>query len=251
MSEEGPGRLAPGIGGGHGRRSRPAADARFIARSLLFSSPLVFGALHRPQRGQERVGPGTELVIDGFPRSGNTFALVAFEVAQPAPVRVAHHTHASAQVVAAARSGLPVILTVRRPIDAVVSHCQYYAEVSMTTALLTYLVFYRRCLPFRDRVVAATFDEITSDMGGVIDRTNARFATAFARFDHTEENVARCFELIEAQVPEERFGEARERVLPRPTEARESGRAELRARYERLPAVLRRRADALYRAYLP
>ena len=192
----------------------------------------------------------TELVIDGFPRSGNTFALVAFELAQPSRVRVAHHTHAAAEVVTAARWGLPVILTIRQPVDAIVSHCQYYSEVSMTTALLTYLVFYRRCLRYRDRVIVASFEQITGDMGQVIDRTNARFGTRFERFEHTEENVARCFEVIEAQVPEERFGAARDSVLPLPSESREHGRSELRDRYERLPGMLRQRATELYHAYL-
>ena len=40
----------------------------------------------------------TELVIEAFPRSANTFATVAFQLSQPAPVRVAHHLHAPAQV---------------------------------------------------------------------------------------------------------------------------------------------------------
>jgi hypothetical protein len=132
----------------------------------------------------------------------------------------------------------------------VVSHCQYYSEVSMGTALLTYIVFYERCLRVRDRVVVASFEEITRDMGAVIDRTNERFGCHFARFEHTEENVARCFELIEAEVPEERFGAARESVLPRPTASRERGRAELRDHYERLPRMLRERALRLYHAYV-
>ena len=196
-----------------------------------------------------RISPPTELVIEGFQRSGNTFAVAAFELAQSRTVTLAHHTHASAQVLTAAARGLPTILTVRRPIDAIVSHCQYYAEVSMTTALVTYVVYYSRCLAVRDKVVVASFEQITSDMGEVIDRANEAFGTSFDRFDHTEENVARCFEVIGGQVQEARFGATREMVLPVPNAAREAQRPELRRRYERLPRLLRRRADELYSRY--
>ncbi len=188
----------------------------------------------------------TQIVIEGFPRSGNTFAQVAFESAQRKPVSVAHHTHAAGQVLVAARRGVPTILTLRRPIDAVISHSQYYAGVSMATALISYVIYYTRCLAVRDKVVVATFDQITSDFGAVIDKVNAKFHTDFERFEHTEENVARCFEVIDSQVSEQKFGSARERVLPRPTQSRERDRPELRDRYARLPGALRRRADRLY-----
>ena len=36
----------------------------------------------------------TELVIEGFPRSANTFAVLAFDYAQPDDVKLAHQLHA-------------------------------------------------------------------------------------------------------------------------------------------------------------
>jgi hypothetical protein len=63
----------------------------------------------------------TELLIDGFPRSGNTFAVVAFQLAQPSPVRISHHIHSSAHMIAAAKRGTPIVVTVREPEDAVLS----------------------------------------------------------------------------------------------------------------------------------
>jgi hypothetical protein len=51
----------------------------------------------------------TRLVIDGFPRSANNFALTAFLFAQAEMVNVSHHMHAPAQVMAAARKNLPTL----------------------------------------------------------------------------------------------------------------------------------------------
>ena len=46
-------------------------------------------------------------------------------------------------------------------------------------------------------MVVADFEEITTDFGVVIDRLNAKFSTAFDRFEHDPEHVATVFEIIE------------------------------------------------------
>ena len=63
--------------------------------------------LARRRKGRAVVGPDTELVIEGFPRTANTFAVFAFQTAQARPVRVAHHLHAPIQVTVAARRPPP------------------------------------------------------------------------------------------------------------------------------------------------
>jgi hypothetical protein len=54
----------------------------------------------------------TQLVIEGYPRLGNTFAVVAFLQAQKEDVRIAHHLHAPAQVIRAARWRIPTIVLI-------------------------------------------------------------------------------------------------------------------------------------------
>ena len=46
------------------------------------------------------VADDTEAVIDGFTRSACVFAAVAFQQAQPHPVRLAHLLHASSHLMA-------------------------------------------------------------------------------------------------------------------------------------------------------
>lgn len=151
----------------------------------------------RMRKGRAVVGPGTEIVIEGFPRTGNTFAVFAFQWAQERPVRVAHHLHAPAQVSVAADMGLPVLLLIRPPDDAIVSSVMWWPHVTAADALPAYANFYERLLPLRDACVVGRFEEVTSDMGAVIDRVNARYGTAFDRFEHTPENVEACYALID------------------------------------------------------
>src|SRR5919108_5935171 len=60
------------------------------------------------------IRPDTELVIEGFGRSASSYAVVCLELAQDREVRSAHHTHAAAQVVKAARLRMPTLVIVKK-----------------------------------------------------------------------------------------------------------------------------------------
>jgi hypothetical protein len=133
----------------------------------------------------------TDVLIEGFPRSANTFTVAAFATAQPHPVRIAHHLHAPGHVVAAVRRGVPALVLIREPEDAVLEFARIKPALTIAQALRGYVRFYQPLLPYRDRFVVGTFGDVTFDLGSVIGRINARFGTSFAEFEHTEENVAR------------------------------------------------------------
>ena len=190
------------------------------------------------------VHDGTRIVIEGYPRCGNTFATVAFQLAQGVPVEAAHHLHAEAQIVAAAESGIPAVLLIRDPEDAVVSNARSFGY-PLRTALRDYVVFYRRVLPYRDRVVVADFEDVTRDFGAVVDAVNARFGTAFARFDHTDAEVQRCFDVIDEFY--RRTAPEPNRTVARPSRQRQVGKDVLRHAFN-LPSQQALRDEA-YRLY--
>lgn len=139
----------------------------------------------------------TELVIEGYPRSANTFSAFAFQLTQPRPVRLAHHLHAPAQIIAAARRGVPVLVPVRAPRDCAISIAIREPHVSLAQALDAYRRFHEAILPRRDSCHVALFEDVTGDFGRVIEALNAKFGTAFTPFQHTPENVERVYALIE------------------------------------------------------
>jgi hypothetical protein len=143
------------------------------------------------------LGRDTELLIEGFTRSGTTFAVVAFQLAQARPVRVARHLHAAAHVIAAARRKLPTLVCVRPPEPTVLSQAIREPHLTLSQSLRSFARFYESILPYRSHLVVATFEQLISDFGACIAALNARFATDFRLFEHTEDNVERCFELIE------------------------------------------------------
>jgi hypothetical protein len=144
------------------------------------------------------VTPETRLVIEGFPRSGNTFARRAFALAQSEKdgkvdqKRIASHLHVPAQVVQAARWQIPTLVLIRRPKDAILSFA-LWNPISVDQALRYYRSFYETAEKYRDAFVLGPFEEVTEDVGRVIERVNDKFGTTFSLFRHNEENVGRVF----------------------------------------------------------
>jgi hypothetical protein len=178
----------------------PARDflrrLKFEIGSIARTSPRLYLPIARWRRKAVPVTEETDIVIEGYPRSGNTFAITAFGSAQSRAVRVAHHEHAAAQVIAAARAGIPALVLIREPEEAVLSLAVQHPHLSLRQALRSYVRFYRPLISHRDRFVLATFEEVTTDFGAVTRRVNDRFGTDFGVFEHTEENVQRCLATI-------------------------------------------------------
>lgn len=262
---------------------RLAPAARHALRRRVSLHPRLYLPLARWKSGHAVLCAETRVVVDGFTRSAGTFAAIAFQLAQDDHVRLAHHMHAAGALVAAARRGLPALVTVREPEPTILSAMVREPGIPPGAWLRTYVAFYERLLPFRGSFVVGTFEEVTSDLGGLIDRLNERFGTRFRRFEHTEENVARVFALIEerAEGPPwqphlnrfvsglisateyleatRRFREERagrrpsvpEHRVQRPSSVREAAKARAREAYL-APSLagLRARAEDAYRAFV-
>lgn len=209
---------------------------------------LFFGAYSARTRYRDLlVNAETQIVIEGFPRSGNTFAVFAFRHAQGRDVRIAHHLHAPAQVTRAVERGVPTVVLVRDPLEAVPSLMLRDPRFSMDLALRYYVSFYEAVAEHRDGYVLATFEDVTRDYGAVLERVNARFNTGFAPFEHTEDNVARVFSLIEESHRAKRRNKVVEEEIAIPSAAKSAPKGELKGRlWSPEFEPLTRRARAAY-----
>jgi hypothetical protein len=184
--------------------------------------PAAFYGLYRlAGKDQARVvTPETQLVMEGFPRSANSFARVAFNRAQSEKVRIANGLHVPAQVIRAARWRIPTLVLIRQPKDAVLSFA-VRDPISVDQALRYYLSFYETVEAYSDAYVLGLFEEVTADFGRVIRRINDRFGTSFSEFRHDERNTEGVFARIERN-SRKRFGETSlQNKASRPFAARE------------------------------
>jgi hypothetical protein len=176
----------------------PLRRVRHRARTQVFEYPAIYLPFARHKyRGHspEVINSDTELVIDGYFRSANTFSVHAFQLSQEKPVRLAHHLHAPAQLITAARRGIPALLLLRNPDGAIISEL-LYDNVALPDALDAYTRFYTCLLPYLESFVVGEFEQVTHDYGTVIRRLNARFGMNFNEFNHTDDAVRECFELM-------------------------------------------------------
>jgi hypothetical protein len=219
-----------------------------IARVPALALPLA-----RIRGRGEVIGPETDIVIESFPRCASSFAVAAFRLAQePRSMRIANHTHMPAQVIEAARRGVPALVLIREPEGAVLSHVIHTPSLTVEASLRGFVHFYEPLLRVRDGFVVGGFEEIIEDFGAVIRRLNDRFGTAFGEFLHSPANLERLAREIETDYrPRARAGEELERIVPRPSVVREELKDRLRSAYAALPASLRVGAAELYEELLP
>lgn len=142
------------------------------------------------RRPHVRVTAATELVMDGFPSSGNSYSIAALRYAcradgVPEPA-VAHHLHNPGQILDGVRRNIPVLLLVREPAATVASLVSRWPYLTIGQGLRAWAAFHEHLLPAADRMVVADFADVTGDFGAVTRRVNARFGTRFPVFGHDE-----------------------------------------------------------------
>jgi hypothetical protein len=195
--------------------------------------------------------PGTALVIEGFPRSGNTFSVAAFQIANGRESHLGRHLHGAPHLLRAKRLRIPAIALVRAPEGAIPSYLIRRAGLHAEDALVEYLDFYRTAWPARDAFVVGLFDDVTRDFGTVIDRVNERFGTSFTRYEATTDNEAAAFELVEEMNRLECRGEVIETHVGRPSAERDARKAEIAASLQRPRAArLLGQAQELFQEYV-
>lgn len=222
---------------------------RYELRSFFGAYPSVYLPVLRwlGRNNSRYISQDTQMVIEGFPRSGNTFSCAAFNYAQRQRTVTACHMHAPAQVIQAARLRIPTLVIVRRPKDAIVAWKMTHPRLGLRQLLRGYVRYHHFIRPYVEECTIATFAQVTKDLGAVIGRVNARFGTNFERFDHTKENAERVFRMLEdvayQRLPDRKFIE----TIPDHLSHREMHRSALKVEFERLQSTrLFQRSQELY-----
>jgi hypothetical protein len=223
--------------------------------------------------GAAALAADTAVVIDGFPRSANTFTVAAFQLAQAHPVRVAHHLHSAGALIAACRRDLPVMMLIREPPGPLISTLRFSPYLDLSAVARWYLRFHERLLPWRERMVVVPFDAAVAHADRAVIARNDRFGTTFAAPRLDEEHRNRIDRIIDAAtvhrggawpvrsylsgktslasiaslVNDARGGEVTAHLVARPVSGRPSAR-DLEAAWERLGA-LRHETMAVYREF--
>lgn len=169
------------------------------AKNVLGREPIFLPILLRltPLSTSRRITGSTHLVIEGFPRSGNTFTSFAVDEASGHMITIASHVHQPSQIKYALAHSVPTVLVIRDPVSALASYLVYDRRFSVSTVIGEYCSYHQQLVPYAERLLICEFEEITSKMPSVIDRINQRFGFQIAPFDDSPSNVQRVMAQID------------------------------------------------------
>ena len=156
----------------------------------------------------------TDICIEGFPRSANTYAVAVFQAANTDKT-ISHHVHVPMQVTRAVKLGIPTLVLIRDPANAIASLLVADSSLSIYLALWTYISFYKNVMKHRDSYVLADFEEVITCFPDVLDRINKTTKDKFNMPEVSESFEQSIFESIDHHHIK---SAAPEHLLPRPSE---------------------------------
>ncbi|MGH9172167.1 MAG: hypothetical protein ACRD0Z_15065 [Acidimicrobiales bacterium] len=178
-----------------------------------------------------KITGSTSLVVEGFPRGGNTFMVFVLQDAVDHALRISSHCHLPAQVKHAVHLGIPTVLVVREPVELLASYLVYGPHATAAEVLKEYTTYHRQLVPYLEQLLVVDFEEITTDMSAVIARINERYHLGIPNWEHSQDNVQRIFADIDAHHAMVHPRLEHHRGVPHPShlkdEAKEQYRAEL------------------------
>jgi hypothetical protein len=234
-----------GFGPSSSRASRRALKClRYCAREVLGSDAMLLPTLRMvPAFSNRIVDSRTEICIEGFPRSANSYFYHVFTRFNPA-VRVAHHLHVAGQVERSCRRRIPTVVLMRDPLDAVSSLLVADPDLPPRLALASYIRFYERIWAWRSSFVLALFQDATERPETVIGRLNDRFQSRFRQGRVPAALRDEIFHTLERHNAAE--GQAR-LLIARPAAFKDEAKSGVREAVAR--SRLARRAIDLYTRY--
>lgn len=174
------------------RMQNPAlVNVRYRIRHFLAQRDHLFWFLAVQSDVRRRmVKRNNDVLIEGFPRSGNSFFVTLFQYWNP-EARVAHHIHAAAHVARGVRLGIPTAVLIRRPVDTLSSLQIFKPGLSTNLIIRSYIDFYRRLIPLKRNFIVANFESVTKRPDFVIEGVNRKFGTSFyvERFNEDHKNI--------------------------------------------------------------
>jgi hypothetical protein len=117
------------------------------------------------------VTPSTDIVIEGYPRSANTFLYRAIRAVTDDSLRIGHHVHRKQQVTMALRYNIPCFVLFRHPLDAVASYLVREPGATARSCLERYVFFAENALARTDhhKLFILIFEDVIADPVGTVE----------------------------------------------------------------------------------
>ena len=143
---------------------------KYKIKSFLYRRPNALPLFHYLFGNEWKCycNKGTDICIEGYPSTGNTFVYNIFNRVYPGK-RISHHTHSIANLKRAVKYDVPTIILCRRPKEAVASRCVRF-NIGLREALLQYVEFYTYVTKLKNKLLVSDFDSSTKRIDELVER---------------------------------------------------------------------------------
>jgi hypothetical protein len=159
--------------------------SHFVGRNQFIGSFIL-------KNDNRLVGKHSRIVIDGFPRSGNSSTVAKFKAAQNQNFHIGHHIHHPFQIERAVRLKIPVIVMIRDPKSAIISLRAFGYEsllrhkIGSREALTPFvnlfqywISYYKSVSQFNDDILFASSSTSIKNFDKLICEVNNKWFTSF------------------------------------------------------------------------
>lgn len=172
--------------------------------------------------------PDSHLVIEGYPRSANTFSVDMLNVltADGQRLLMGHHTHKVANLRLAEIYDVPRLVLIRQPEDAILSF-MIFSGKPVATCLVKYIKFYSAVLTLEKPFQVAPFATVVTDFTRIVENLNTVLATPVPVSQNLLTDVQTAQERARARA-EKTHGKKSVQRVGAPSDARDKMKAQQR-----------------------
>lgn len=153
-------------------------SVRVVLKRALYPRPGLFWPVCCMLHRRWFFNNDYDLLVDGFPRSANTFVVSAFR-ASSRGIKLLCHRHIPTYVIHACRIGKPVCLLIREP-EAAIASWAIYSRVSLDFAINMYINYYESLVLYRDDALVVSFEQAVHRFPNVVRALNQKFGSDFS-----------------------------------------------------------------------
>ena len=159
---------------------------RYLRNNFFFNTPLylTYFKYFVDKQKEILINNDTEYLIEGFPRSGNSFLLFYLKQLSKG-VSIASHTHHPAHVIKAINEKKKIIIVIRNPIDAIISMYLFFnKKIKFNLLIDEYIKFYKSIQKYKKKFIIIEFKKIISNPKKVINIINSKNNSIKFKYKH-------------------------------------------------------------------
>jgi hypothetical protein len=193
---------------------------RFNVKFFLMKYfPRIVHIISKMKYPRTTFSSSTEITMDGFQRSGNSFATYQF-MTKNKTLNIAHHRHINTQIIFSAQNKIPTIVFIRDPIDAIIS--AFFVQesaVPLEIIIRSWINFYEPILRYKNEIIISDFKNTINNFDQIIYQLNKKYDSNFL-IPKIDKNTYENYSMYVEKLQIKNFGKLDNNRMSKPNDTR-------------------------------